>query len=75
MNKLLNLMAVLFVAGFLFAAIVAVLQKENVPPYGSCIVASTNVTLIPAVPNSITILRNGKRELCYVYKDTKSLEK
>jgi hypothetical protein len=36
----------------------------------SCVVLSTNITLIPARPNTVTILRNGTREVCYIYKET-----
>lgn len=36
----------------------------------SCVVVSTNITLIPAKPNTITILRNGNKETCYIYKET-----
>lgn len=36
----------------------------------SCVIVSTNVTLIPAKPNTVTILRNGTKETCYIYKET-----
>lgn len=43
--------------------------NKTAPDYQSCVVISPSVTLIPAKPNSITILRNGRREVCYIYSD------
>jgi hypothetical protein len=53
-----------------YAGLVQLLQfsvKEK--EQRSCVVVSTNITLIPAKPNTVTILRNGTKETCYIYKD------
>jgi hypothetical protein len=49
----------------LIAGILGTQKKEQ----RSCVVVSTNITLIPAKPNTVTILRNGTKETCYIYKD------
>jgi hypothetical protein len=60
------------IALFLLAACVLlafISSDKTAPDYQSCVVISPSVTLIPAKPNSITILRNGSREVCYIYSD------
>ena len=38
-----------------------------------CVVASTSATLIPAEPNSITVLIKESEEVCYVYRELEEL--
>lgn len=70
MNKIDDLILltlfILLVAGILVAAAISENKKEE---QRSCVVVSTNITLIPAKPNTITILRNGAKETCYIYKE------
>lgn len=57
-----------FVSTASFWVIVVIANKNNIDSR-ACVVVSPNVTLIPAKPNSVTILRNGRREVCYIYTD------
>lgn len=47
-----------------------IIKEPEAKPQPTCVVISTNITLIPATSNSITVLRKGKREVCYIYKST-----
>lgn len=62
------LVVILFIAVCVASAWITIKQPDRAQR--SCVVVSIDATLIPAKPNTITILRNGKRETCYIYKDT-----
>jgi flagellar basal body-associated protein FliL len=69
-NVLLTVAAILFVVGYVSASLIySKHHKEEKKEQRSCVVVSTNITLMPAKPNTVTILRNGTKETCYIYKD------